>query len=270
MRLLDPPATIEGKILYGGKDILSIPEPEFRKIRGKEIAMIFQDPMTYLNPVRRIGDQISESIIEHKGLRKHEAKKEAINVLDSVLIPEAAKLYDYYPHQLSGGMRQRVLIAIAISCNPAMLIADEPTTALDVTTQAQILNLLGHLLKQSEKTLFLITHDLGIVAEFCDRVAIMYAGKIVEDSDVLNIYKRPKHPYTQGLLKSTLSIDEFKETLFGIPGTVPNMINPPSGCRFHPRCPHAMEICKEQEPRICRIEESADKSHYVACHLYGT
>ena len=268
MRLLDPSAKITGKILYRGRNILDISEREMRKIRGKEIAMIFQDPMTYLNPVMRIGDQISECIIQHRRLNKRETKDEALKILDAVAIPEAATIYDYYAHQLSGGMKQRVLTSIAISCNPSLLIADEPTTALDVTVQAQILDLLRQVRKGSEMSLLLITHDLGIVAEMCDRVAIMYAGKIVEESDVLSIYKFAKHPYTQALLNSTLSIDEFKEKLVSVPGDVASMICPPLGCRFHPRCPKVMEICKNQEPEPHQVEGSRN-THLVLCHRYG-
>jgi len=265
MRLVpSPPGKIvQGKIFYKGSDILSLSEKEMVSIRGKEISMVFQDPLTFLNPVLKVEDQIAEAITTHQGKTKNEAKKEVIEVLKMVRIPSPSEVAKSYPHQLSGGMRQRVLIAIAISCNPSILIADEPTTALDVTIQAQILELIKELRKELDTSMILITHDLGIVAEVCDRVYVMYAGKIVEHADVYRIFEDPLHPYTSGLLRSALSIDQFSKELYTLEGNVPNLVNPPSGCLFHPRCAYAKEICREKSP-VLQIKGE----HTVACWLY--
>lgn len=266
MRLVpDPPGRIiAGEISWKGQDLLVLGAKEVRRVRGKEISMVFQDPMTFLNPVIKVGDQISETILLHQSVTKKEANRKAIELLEKVRIPSATEVVEHYPHQLSGGMRQRVLIAIAISCNPALLIADEPTTALDVTVQSQVLNLIEQLRKELNTSLLLITHDLGIVAKICDRVYVMYAGKIVEQADVFSLYENPKHPYTIGLLKSTLSINEYKKTLKAIEGTVPNLINPPSGCRFHPRCHHAKSICRVRQPAPVEVEPG----NIVYCWLF--
>jgi oligopeptide/dipeptide ABC transporter ATP-binding protein len=267
MRLIpSPPAKIiDGKILYKGNDILGLSEKEMISIRGKEISMVFQDPLTFLNPVLRIEDQIAEAITMHQGKSKAEAKEEVIKVMERVHIPSPLEVARSYPHQLSGGMRQRVLIAIAISCNPSILIADEPTTALDVTIQAQIIELIKELRHELDTSMILITHDLGIVAEVCDRVYVMYAGHVVEQADIYPIFEDPKHPYTQGLLKSALSIDQFSKELYTLEGSVPSLVNTPSGCLFHPRCPYVKEICREKIPILAERSEG----HSVACWLYN-
>ena len=267
MRLVPRPGRIiSGKILFKDRNLLDLGEKEMRDIRGKQISMVFQDPMTYLNPVMKVKDQIAEVILLHQSESKRKAKeKKVIEVLKKVRIPSPSKVAEYYPHQLSGGMRQRILIAMALSCNPALLIADEPTTALDVTVQAQVLNLIKDLKKETGISLLLITHDLGIVADICDEVNVMYAGKIVEHADVFKLYENPLHPYTQGLLSSALSIDEFKETLTTIEGSVPDLINPPQGCRFNPRCKLARDNCRQKVPLPIEIE----LGHTVSCCLYG-
>jgi oligopeptide/dipeptide ABC transporter ATP-binding protein len=260
MRLIpSPPAAFEGgKILFQGSDLLALSEDEMRALRGRRIAMVFQDPMTFLNPVLRIGAQIAEAAAEDT------KESEIITLLQSVGIPYPERVVKQYPHELSGGMRQRVLIAIAIVNNPALLIADEPTTALDVTVQTQILSLLKSIREQKDTALLLITHDLGIVAEMCDRVYVMYAGKIVETADVFSLFEDALHPYTQGLLKSALSIAEFSPTLTTIEGSVPDLSNPPAGCRFHPRCPRVMELCKEKDPPLDELKPG----HLASCWLY--
>jgi peptide/nickel transport system ATP-binding protein/oligopeptide transport system ATP-binding protein len=260
----NPGKIINGEILFKDRNLLKLTKSEMRSIRGKEISMIFQDPLTYLNPVLKVEDQISENLLLHTGINKTEAKKRVIEILEMVGLPSPTKIAQYYPHQLSGGMRQRVMIAMAISCNPSLLIADEPTTFLDVTIQAQILNLLKELVKTLGVSLLMITHDLGIVAEICDKVYVMYCGKIVESADVFSIYDNCKHPYTIGLLNSVLSIDEFKVKITAIKGSVPGLINPPSGCRFHPRCEKRLAICSEKEPMDIEIEPG----HMVSCWLY--
>lgn len=263
LRLLpEPPAKVEGgQVLYRGLDLLSIPEAEMRKIRGSEIAMVFQDPMSYLNPTMRIGDQILEAVLLHrKGNHSEVVVEEALTLVG---LPPASGIKKRYPHELSGGMRQRVLLAIALACRPSLLIADEPTTALDVTIQAQILDLLDKLTKELNMSLLLITHDLGIVAELCERVYVMYAGQIVEGATTLDLFTKPAHPYTRGLLKGMLSINEFKRELQTIKGSVPDLSSPPKGCRFHPRCPEVMPIC-QMEPRVF----TQGKGHTVLCWLY--
>ncbi len=252
MRLIPPGIgkIVEGDILFEGKSLLAKSEDEMRKIRGNDISMIFQEPMTSLNPVYTVGDQIAEAVALHQKLDKHAARGKAVDMLRLVGIPLPEKRVNEYPHQLSGGMRQRVMIAMALSCGPKLLIADEPTTALDVTIQAQILQLMKNLKKDMNTAIMLITHDLGVVAEMAQRIIVMYAGKIVEEGDVRSIFHNPLHPYTEGLLKSIPSIDREKERLHVIEGMVPNPRFMPTGCRFHPRCPYAMDKCRETEPPV--------------------
>lgn len=265
MRLIpNPPGKIiGGEILFEGEDLVNKSEAEMRKIRGNDISMIFQEPMTSLNPVYTIGDQISEAIQLHQGLSYKEATDKAIEMLRLVGIPLPERRVKEYPHQLSGGMRQRVMIAMALSCNPKLLIADEPTTALDVTIQAQILELMKKLKKELGMAIMLITHDLGVVAEMCERVVVMYAGKVVEEGDAVSIFKNPLHPYTEGLLKSVPRMDEEVEKLHVIEGVVPNPLHLPPGCRFQPRCPVAVEKCKENQPPL----EQVAPGRFVACFL---
>lgn len=246
---------IGGQVRFKGGDLLSLSEPEMRQVRGGEIAMVFQDPMTYLNPVMRVGRQIAEAIQIHQGATGHKAWGRALEALKRVRIPAPDTVISYYPHQLSGGMRQRVLIAMAISCQPSLLIADEPTTALDVTIQAQIMNLLSEIRRELNSAMLLITHDLGLIAEYCSRVYVMYAGCIVEEGDIFTLFKSPKHPYTQCLLKSSLSIDYRVDTFDSIEGQPPNLVAPPSGCRFHPRCPEALDRCTRDEPPLFSLRK---------------
>jgi oligopeptide transport system ATP-binding protein len=266
MRLLPtPPAKIdpESKIIFEGKDLLKLKDDEMRKIRGKEIAMIFQDPMTSLNPVLNIGKQISESLRLHLKMDEKAAKKRTVELLELVGIPSAGKRLGDYPHQFSGGMRQRVMIAMAISCDPKLLIADEPTTALDVTIQAQILELLKRLRKELGMAIILITHDLGVVAGMCDRIQVMYAGKIVETTTGRRLYANPRHPYTIGLLNSIPRLDEDqKERLVPIDGLPPDMVTLPPGCSFEPRCQYRQPAtCQSKEPPLREVEEE----HRSAC-----
>lgn len=269
MRLIpNPPGKIHGgEILFDGKNLLTLSDEEMRKIRGNDIAMIFQEPMTSLNPVFTIGNQIGEAIELHqKGLSGSQVRAKTVEMLKLVGIPEPDKRVDDYPHQLSGGMRQRVMIAMALSCNPRLLIADEPTTALDVTIQAQILDLIRKLQKDFNASMILITHDLGVVAETCDDVAVMYAGKIVEYGSVEDIFYRPKHRYTQGLLNS---IPHFEtghrlSRLETIPGLVPSMFHLPKGCRFQDRCKFAKEDCKAGQPSLTSVQGPSGK-HRMAC-----
>jgi peptide/nickel transport system ATP-binding protein len=263
MRLIpDPPGKIvSGEIYYNGRDLLKLSEDEMRAIRGNEISMIFQEPMTSLNPVFTIGHQIDEAVILHQKVSKAEARLRAIEMLRLVGIPAPEQRYDEYPHQLSGGMRQRVMIAMALSCNPALLIADEPTTALDVTVQAQILELITRLQEELGMGMIMITHDLGVIAEVCDRVAVMYAAKVVEYSVVDEIFYNPKHPYTIGLLKSIPRMGETKTKLATIEGTVPAPTNFPAGCHFCTRCPYADALCWNDEPPLVEVETG----HFVAC-----
>jgi len=322
-----PGKIVSGHVWFKGKDLLSLREDQLQRIRGAEIAMVFQDPATYLNPAFKIGEQIAEAVLLHQDLgqaalqikiadreaeiqrllsgktlqaviarklfpgsvkrlsaqiarSKHllndppkpsrrEAKNAAwhiaVQTLKQVQIPDAERVADSYPHELSGGMKQRCMIAMAMCCNPLLLIADEPTTGLDVTVQAQILQLLRELRQRLESSIAIITHDLGVVAEICDRVAIMYAGAVVEFAPVVEIFDRPLHPYTQGLLKSIPRIGSRKE-LTAIPGTVPDMLNVPRGCAFHPRCPYVMETCRIQTPSLVEVESE----HFVSCYLHQT
>lgn len=239
---------VEGDILLDGKDILHISNEEKRKLKGTELGMIFQEPMTSLNPIMTIGDQISEGIIEHFKVSKKEAMDRTIEILNKVSIPRAEKIVKEYPFQLSGGMRQRVMIAMALVCQPKILIADEPTTALDVTIQAQILELIGELKDLVGTSVIFITHDLGVIAEICDEVVVMYCGRVVETGDVYSIFKNPRHPYTEGLIRSIPKLGNHVEMLDSIPGNVPNPKYLPKGCKFEPRCSYSMDICKEKEP----------------------
>lgn len=251
-----------GEILFKGENLLEKSEAEMRKIRGKEISVIFQEPMTSLNPVFRVGDQIGESLRLHEGMTKAEARERSIELLKQVGIPSPEQRIDEYPHQLSGGMKQRVMIAIALACNPSLLIADEPTTALDVTIQAQILELLRDLQREKGMAILMITHDLGVVAENADHVVVMYAGKVVESAPVQELFENPKHPYTVGLFRSLPRLEQESERLEVIEGNVPNPLQFPSGCKFRPRCPHASETCAATEPDLDQI----DQQHQVACH----
>ena len=234
----------DGKIIFEGKNLLEYTEKEMQKIRGRDISMIFQEPTTALNPTKICGEQIAEAIVIHQKKSKAEAMKMAVEMLTLVGIPLPEQRAKEYPHQLSGGMRQRVMIAIALSCNPKLLIADEPTTALDVTIQAQILKLMRKLKERFGMAIMLITHDLGVVAEMSEKVVVMYLGKVVEEADVVELFKNPKHPYTLGLMKSIPTLNTPKGRLYTIEGTIATADNRPSGCGFHPRCPYAMEICK--------------------------
>ncbi|MBY0155496.1 ABC transporter ATP-binding protein [Cytobacillus oceanisediminis] len=237
-----------GSISFKGEDLTHKSEREMRKIRGKQMAMIFQEPMTSLNPVMKIGEQLLEPIRLHLALNEKQAKEHVIFILKKVGIPRAEEIVYEFPHQLSGGMRQRIMIAMAMSCNPQLLIADEPTTALDVTIQAQILELMKQLQREEGMSVLLITHDLGVVAEMCDRVAVMYAGRVVEEANVFDLFESPKHPYTKGLIGSVPKIGQRKDKLTSIKGNVPDPSNMPKGCKFAPRCTEAMAICLEEEP----------------------
>ena len=256
-----PPGSIQAdKILWKNQDLLKIPLPEFIRLRGQEISIIFQEPLTSFNPVQKIGNQISEALQIHKNISKTEVKEQVIQALGKVGISNPSRQYEAYPHELSGGMRQRSMIAMALICNPQLLIADEPTTALDVTIQAQILELLQQLQSENHMSLLMITHNLGIVAEIAQRVAVMYAGKVVETASVREIFKNPMHPYTEGLLRSIPSPHHTGE-LYAIPGMVPDPFHLPQGCYFAPRCEKAMDICKQQIPGL----ESKNNEHMVAC-----
>jgi oligopeptide/dipeptide ABC transporter ATP-binding protein len=262
-----PPGKIEsGSIIFKGEDMLKKDELTMRNIRGKQISIIFQNPTTSLNPVFTCGEQITRVIMLHQKLAKKEAEKKAIEAFNLVRLSDPVRIFKSYPHQLSVGMRQRVSIAIALSCSPDLLIADEPTTALDVTIQAQILKLMNELREEIGTTILYITHDLAVAAQVCDRIAVMYAGNIVEVGNVKNIYKKPKHPYTLSLMKSIPSKEKKKEKMLPvIKGTVPTLINPPQGCRFHPRCDSCMEICKKEKPKVIEVEDQ----HWVSCFLYN-
>jgi oligopeptide/dipeptide ABC transporter ATP-binding protein len=261
-----PGEIVGGEISLEGRNLLTMSGKELRKMRGNEISMIFQEPMTSLNPVFTVGNQIAEVICLHQGLDKKRAREKSVKMLELVGIPHPQKVVNNYPHQLSGGMRQRVMIAMALSCNPKLLIADEPTTALDVTIQAQILELIAKLSKDLDTGVILITHDLAVVAEMADRVVVMYTGEIVEEASVFELFANPKHPYTIGLLGSLPKINEQLEELDSIPGTVPNPLHIPSGCAFHPRCPLADETCKSSKPGL----EQKGSKHWVRCfHARG-
>ena len=264
LHLLPPGAQIVGgTIRFKGRDITHLSPKEMAKLRGKEIAMIFQEPMTSLNPVYTVGWQISEMIRQHEPISRKQARERAIEMLRLVNIPAPEKRVDEYPHELSGGMRQRVMIAMALSCNPELLIADEPTTALDVTIQAQILDLMRSLKKTLNTSIMMITHDLGVVAEMSDYVLVMYAGMVMEYSDVTALFNRPLHPYTQGLIQALPRLDDPKDNLYAIDGTVPSLYDLPNGCRFWPRCPYAAERCKQEVPKLYEVG-----SRKVRCFRY--
>ncbi|HHY93780.1 MAG TPA: ABC transporter ATP-binding protein [Firmicutes bacterium] len=264
MRLIPiPPGRyVSGEIFFEGENLLKKKEEEMRKIRGNDIAMIFQEPMTSLNPVYTIGDQIAEAVQLHQGLRRREAMEKAEHMLRLVGVPDPHRRVREYPHQLSGGMRQRAMIAMALSCNPKLLIADEPTTALDVTIQAQILELMKSLKRELGMAIMLITHDLGVIAEMAERVVVMYAGKVVEEATVNELFQDPLHPYTEGLLTCIPRIDRARGRLNVIEGTVPNPLDFPEGCRFHNRCPYVQDICRVQEPPLVWQD-----SRRIACHF---
>jgi oligopeptide/dipeptide ABC transporter ATP-binding protein len=265
MRLIPPNGRIaEGRVLFDGQDLLSLPEKEMREKRGRDIAMIFQEPMTSLNPVLRIGDQIAEAICLHQHVPAKEALSLSVQLLGEVGIPEPERRVKDYPHQLSGGMRQRVMIAMAMSCRPRLLLADEPTTALDVTIQAQILNLISDLKEKNNMAVVLITHDLGIVAEAAQKAAVMYAGRVVESAAVEKLFARPLHPYTRGLIASRPSaVNETEGYLKTIPGTVPSLYDLPAGCRFSERCALADNECRATEPTLAEMEDG----HFVSCFV---
>ena len=266
MRLIPTPPgkIVDGEIIFDDKNIVELSESEMRRIRGNDIAMIFQEPMTSLNPVYTIGTQIIEAIMLHQNMDKKAAREKCIEMLKLVGIPRAEEVVDDYPHQFSGGMRQRAMIAMALSCNPKLLIADEPTTALDVTIQAQIIELMKELKEKLNTAIMLITHDLGVVAEMADHVIVMYAGRVVEEAEVVDLFKDPKHPYTVGLMKSKPSLEGGAKRLDVIPGSVPNPLAMPQGCSFHPRCSHAREICQSQVPEL----KSIGTGRKVRCWLY--
>jgi peptide/nickel transport system ATP-binding protein len=265
MRLVSSPGRIvSGEILFDGKNLATLPEPDMRKIRGRDISMIFQEPMTSLNPVFTIGYQIAEGVMLHLHKSKAEARQHTIKMLDKVRIPSATTRVDEYPHQMSGGMRQRVMIAMALACNPKLLIADEPSTALDVTIQAQILDLMRDLQKEFGMSILMITHDLGVVAELADYVAVMYASKVVEYAPVKELFSNPMHPYTVGLFRSRPSLTTKKgDRLNVISGSVPNPLHFPPGCKFHPRCSHVVDSCKTAEPQLRELRPG----HWVACDV---
>lgn len=266
MRLIQTPGEIkkDSEIIFDGKDLAKLPEKDLREIRGSEISMIFQDPMTSLNPTMTIGKQIAESLIIHRGMNKHEALNEAAKMLKLVNIPNADKRVKQYPHEFSGGMRQRAMIAIALACNPKILVADEPTTALDVTIQAQIMDLIGDLQNKLGTAVILITHDLGVVADSAHRIQVMYAGKIIERGTTDEIFYNPQHPYTWALLQSVPRLDTgHKDSLYSIKGTPPDLLKPPVGCPFASRCEYAMPICKEAMPEVTKMTEN----HEVSCWL---
>ena len=269
MRLISQPGKIvDGEIFFEGRDLLKLSETEMMATRGNRISMIFQQPQTSLNPVFRVGEQISEVLNIHQDFGKEAGKKRAIELLKLVGIPDAERRAEAFPHELSGGMAQRVMIAMALACVPDLLIADEPTTALDVTIQAQILDLMRNLRSQMGAAVILITHDLGVIAEMANRVAVMYAGEVVEQTDVISLFKQPLHPYTVGLIGSTPVLGNIREKLEVIPGSVPTLVRLPPGCRFAPRCQacvkYNMTICKEEQPNLIQLEDG----HKIRCWLY--
>ncbi|MBQ1000925.1 ABC transporter ATP-binding protein [Streptomyces sp. RK62] len=265
MGILDsPPGRITaGKVLFQGRDLLRLNEDERRRVRGAEMAMIFQDALSSLNPVLPVGDQLGEMFVVHRGMSRKDARAKAVELMDQVRIPGARERVKQYPHQFSGGMRQRIMIAMAIALEPALIIADEPTTALDVTVQAQVMDLLAELRREYKMALVLITHDLGVVADVADRIAVMYAGRIVESAPVQDIYKAPAHPYTRGLLESVPRLDLKGRELTAISGLPPNLTRIPPGCAFHPRCPMARDVCRTDEPPLYPVSETRGS----ACHF---
>lgn len=267
MGLLDRKSinTLEGQILLEGKDLLKLSWEEMRKIRGNQISMIFQEPMSSLNPALKIGYQMSEVYRNHLGLSKEEAKAKSLEMIERVDIPRGEQIFDSYPHQLSGGQRQRIMIAMALSSNPKLLIADEPTTALDVTIQAEVLELMKKLKEEFNTSILFITHDLSVVAEIADYVNVMYAGKVVERANVFEIFERPLHPYTKSLLRSRPTLSNSQKRLYTIPGSVPNLVDMPNCCYFCDRCREVMDICRKQEPPEINLNR-----HRVRCFLYQT
>lgn len=266
MQLISRPGRIiGGKVLLNGRDIIPLSTSDMSRIRGSEMSMVFQEPMTFLNPLIRVGEQIAEAVRVHQGVRSSEARNQAIDALAMVQLPNPDTVADYYPHQLSGGMRQRVLIAIAIACRPSLLIADEPTTALDVTIQAQIMRLLCQLCSELGTALLLITHNLGLVAEYCDRVYVMYAGQIVEEAGIFELFDAPKHPYTEALLGCSLMFDRRADKFKTIEGRPPSRVQVPNGCRFHPRCSKVMADCSVVEPPSVKLSNGSQ----VRCLLHG-
>lgn len=265
IRLIEEPGKIEtGEIIYNGEDLIKKSESQMNKVRGGDISMIFQDPMTSLNPVYTIGEQIEEVLLLHeKGLTKNQRKQKCIKLLESVGISNPESRMKSYPHQFSGGMRQRVVIATALAANPKLIIADEPTTALDVTIQAQILKLMQNLVQENGCALMLITHDLAVISEIADRINVMYCGKIIETGNTKDIIEEYDHPYTEGLINSIPDLDKDKKKLESISGIVPNMFDLPEGCNFSPRCKYCKQICKEKKPELQQVGQN----HYVACHF---
>jgi oligopeptide/dipeptide ABC transporter ATP-binding protein len=266
---MPPGRIVAGEALYKGKNLLALPKKELRNLRGGEVAMIFQDPMTSLNPVFTIGDQIEEALLTHNpGMKDDAARARTIELLQSVGVPFAERRVDQYPHEFSGGMRQRAMIAMAMANNPSVLIADEPTTALDVTIQAQIVEVIKAAQEQTHAAIVLITHDLGLIAELADRVVVMYAGRVVELGDVYTIFESPRHPYTIGLMNSLARVDSDLDRLQPIPGQPPSLLNPPPGCAFHPRCVHSQgrAVCRTEIPEL-RVAEGGGDEHRSACHF---
>ena len=264
LRLLESNAEItRGEIIFEGRDLLKLPLKEILKIRGRDISMIFQEPKAALNPVMQVGDQVAESFLVHEELSKKEARERVIEMFSKVGVPDPERIYRSYPHELSGGMAQRVVISMALALKPKLLIADEPTSALDVTIQAQIMDLFRELIREMGTSVIYITHDMALAAEISDRIAVMYAGRIVEVADTEVIFERPLHPYTQGLLRSIPRLG-YRGKLFSMEGEIPPLINPPPGCRFHPRCPKRFDPCDKEVPRMVEVEPG----HKVACFLY--
>ncbi|MFF8911403.1 ABC transporter ATP-binding protein [Streptomyces olivaceoviridis] len=266
MGILDtPPGRItQGRILFRGRDLLTLRGEERRRIRGTEMAIIFQDALSALNPVMTVGDQLGEMFVVHRGMSRKDARARAVELMERVRIPAAAQRVRDYPHQFSGGMRQRIMIAMALALEPALIIADEPTTALDVTVQAQVMDLLADLQREYRMGLILITHDLGVVADVADRIAVMYAGRIVETAPVHDLYKAPAHPYTRGLLDSIPRLDHKGRQLYAIKGLPPNLTHIPPGCSFHPRCPMARDVCRTDEPPLYEVSDERGS----ACHFW--
>ncbi|MFE0171453.1 ABC transporter ATP-binding protein [Streptomyces sp. NPDC059002] len=271
MGILDiPPGKITaGEIVFQGQDLLKLKEEERRKVRGAGMAMIFQDALSSLNPVLSVGEQLGEMYVVHKGMSRKDAKAKAVELMDRVRIPAAKERVGQYPHQFSGGMRQRIMIAMAMALEPSLIIADEPTTALDVTVQAQVMDLLAELQREMNMGLILITHDLGVVADVADTIAVMYAGRIVEKAPVHEIYQAPAHPYTRGLLESIPRLDQKGQDLYAIKGLPPNLMNIPPGCAFNPRCPMAQDVCRTDEPPLAQVTyEGLAADRRSACHFW--